>query len=179
MIWVDIDGTPSLLRLHAEGQRDWRATLEPDTSAAARREGREPKPPTHFVFTGQHGGNGRYIVETGGQRTTCHIAAHRGGLRVWTNGLHADVTLPDPLSGISGHPSSEGSLTAPMPGVITGLVAKPGRDVEAGAPLLIMEAMKMEHTIKAPSDGTLKGFRFAAGDQVKEGDQLVDFEPAE
>jgi 3-methylcrotonyl-CoA carboxylase alpha subunit len=50
--------------------------------------------------------------------------------------------------------------------------------VDKGAPLLVMEAMKMEHTIVAPAKGTLKAFRFALGDQVPEGAELVDFERA-
>ena len=63
-----------------------------------------------------------------------------------------------------------------MPGRITALLAEPGK-VEKGAPLLIMEAMKMEHTIRAPAAGLFKGFRYAVGDQVGEGADLVDFEP--
>jgi 3-methylcrotonyl-CoA carboxylase alpha subunit len=50
--------------------------------------------------------------------------------------------------------------------------------VEQGAPLLILEAMKMEHTIAAPAKGMLKAFRFGVGDSVSEGAELVDFEPA-
>jgi 3-methylcrotonyl-CoA carboxylase alpha subunit len=45
--------------------------------------------------------------------------------------------------------------------------------------LLILEAMKMEHTISAPSDGLLKAYRFAVGDQVNDGVDLVEFEPAQ
>ena len=48
--------------------------------------------------------------------------------------------------------------------------------VAKGAPLLVMEAMKMEHTIAAPADGTLRGFLVAAGEQVAEGAALVEFE---
>ena len=48
--------------------------------------------------------------------------------------------------------------------------------VEAGATLLVMEAMKMEHAIKAPHDGRIKAYRFNPGDQVKDGDLLVEFE---
>ena len=47
-----------------------------------------------------------------------------------------------------------------------------------GAPLLIVEAMKMEHTVTAPADGVVKAFYFAAGEQVNDGDELVDFEAA-
>jgi 3-methylcrotonyl-CoA carboxylase alpha subunit len=47
--------------------------------------------------------------------------------------------------------------------------------VEKGAPLLILEAMKMEHTITAPSAGTVQAFRFAVGEQVGDGAELVEF----
>ena len=71
---------------------------------------------------------------------------------------------------------AESRLTAPMPGRITALLAEPGT-VAKGAPLLVMEAMKMEHTIRAPSAGLFKSCRHAVGDQVAEGAELVDFEP--
>ena len=63
-----------------------------------------------------------------------------------------------------------------MPGKVIALLAKPGAAVDKGAPLLVLEAMKMEHTISAPRAGTVKAFRYAAGDQVAEGAALVDFE---
>jgi 3-methylcrotonyl-CoA carboxylase alpha subunit len=50
--------------------------------------------------------------------------------------------------------------------------------VEKGAPLLILEAMKMEHTIAAPAAGVVKAFCFAVGDQVTDGAELVEFEVA-
>mgnify|MGYP003800240693 CR=1 FL=1 len=61
-----------------------------------------------------------------------------------------------------------------MPGRVIALLALPG-PVEAGAPLLVMEAMKMEHTLTAPAAGTLDGFLVAVGDQVEEGAALVEF----
>ena len=63
-----------------------------------------------------------------------------------------------------------------MPGKVIALLAKPGAAVDKGAPLLVLEAMKMEHTISAPRAGTVKAFRYAAGDQVAEGAELVEFE---
>ena len=65
-----------------------------------------------------------------------------------------------------------------MPGVVTLLKAKPGDRVSAGDVLMIMEAMKMEHAIKAPHDGVVKSFRAKPGDQVKDGALLVEFEEA-
>ena len=63
-----------------------------------------------------------------------------------------------------------------MPGKVIALLSAPGAAVDKGAPLLVLEAMKMEHTISAPRAGVVKGFRFAAGDQVAEGAELVEFE---
>jgi len=68
-------------------------------------------------------------------------------------------------------------LLAPMPGKIIALLVAGGARVERGAPLLILEAMKMEHTVRAPQAGTLRAFRVQVGDQVKMGEQLMDFLP--
>jgi 3-methylcrotonyl-CoA carboxylase alpha subunit len=63
-----------------------------------------------------------------------------------------------------------------MPGKVVALLAQPGQKVEKGAPLLILEAMKMEHTITAPATGIVKAFCYAAGEQVSDGAALVEFE---
>lgn len=70
-------------------------------------------------------------------------------------------------------------LRAPMPGAVIALLAQPGAAVKRGEPLLIMEAMKMEHTIAAPADGMVAGYHYAVGDQVLAGAELLDFQPAE
>jgi 3-methylcrotonyl-CoA carboxylase alpha subunit len=67
-------------------------------------------------------------------------------------------------------------LTAPMPGRIAALLVAPGERVAANQPLLILEAMKMEHLLCAPKDGIVKKFNFQIGDQTAEGDELVTFE---
>jgi 3-methylcrotonyl-CoA carboxylase alpha subunit len=72
----------------------------------------------------------------------------------------------------------EGGLRAPMPGKVVALMAEPGAIVEKGAPLLVLEAMKMEHTITAPKKGKVVSFHVAAGDQVADGAELVEFEEA-
>jgi 3-methylcrotonyl-CoA carboxylase alpha subunit len=63
-----------------------------------------------------------------------------------------------------------------MPGKVIALVAKAGERVEKGAPLLVLEAMKMEHTVRAPRAGLVKAFRCEPGEQVAEGVELVDLE---
>ena len=72
----------------------------------------------------------------------------------------------------------EGGLRAPMPGKVVTLMAEPGAIVEKGTPLLVLEAMKMEHTITAPRKGKVVSFLVAAGDQVADGAELVEFEGA-
>jgi 3-methylcrotonyl-CoA carboxylase alpha subunit len=72
---------------------------------------------------------------------------------------------------------SGGGLTAPMPGRIIALLVAPGAKVGANAPVLVLEAMKMEHISRAPSAGVVKAFSVGLGDQVEEGALLVTFEP--
>ncbi len=67
----------------------------------------------------------------------------------------------------------EGRLTAPMPGKVIAVLVEPGTVVEKGTPLIVMEAMKMEHTIGAPAAGTVSEVLYAVGDQVADGAQLL------
>jgi len=67
-----------------------------------------------------------------------------------------------------------GGLRAPMPGKVVALIVRPGDRVEKGAPLLVMEAMKMEHTIVAPKRGIVTAFHCNAGDQVSDGTDLLE-----
>ncbi|TMH80731.1 MAG: biotin/lipoyl-binding protein, partial [Betaproteobacteria bacterium] len=69
-----------------------------------------------------------------------------------------------------------GSLAAPMPGKVIQVMVEAGARVKKGEPLLILEAMKMEHTITAPKDGVVKLINFAAGEQVLEGAELIALE---
>ncbi|MGD9941882.1 MAG: biotin carboxylase N-terminal domain-containing protein [Burkholderiaceae bacterium] len=71
----------------------------------------------------------------------------------------------------------DGRVTAPMPGKVIALLVERGARVSKGQPLLVMEAMKMEHTLHAPADGAVSEIRYAVGEQVDEGAQLIDFAP--
>jgi 3-methylcrotonyl-CoA carboxylase alpha subunit len=79
----------------------------------------------------------------------------------------------DPLATAAGDDPTAGRLTAPMPGRVTQLMVSPGNHVRRGQPLMIIEAMKMEHTVTAPADGVVEAVRFAIGDQVEEGAELI------
>lgn len=96
---------------------------------------------------------------------------------LFVDGRAWQLSRVDPLfhSGEGG--GAEGGLTAPMPGKVIALLAEPGAQVAKGTPLLILEAMKMEHTLHAPAAGTVQAFRHAVGDQVSDGAELIDFKP--
>ncbi|HEY0297453.1 MAG TPA: biotin/lipoyl-containing protein, partial [Bordetella sp.] len=72
-----------------------------------------------------------------------------------------------------------GGLAAPMPGKIIAISVKAGDTVRKGQALLVMEAMKMEHTIAAPADGTVREVFYAVGDQVTEGAELAAIDAAD
>ncbi len=72
-----------------------------------------------------------------------------------------------------------GGLTAPMNGTMVSVLVKTGEHVSKDQPLLIMEAMKMEHTIKAPNDGIINEIFFEAGDMVDGGAELLAFSASE
>jgi 3-methylcrotonyl-CoA carboxylase alpha subunit len=72
-----------------------------------------------------------------------------------------------------------GGLAAPMPGKIIAISVQAGDEVKKGQALLVMEAMKMEHTISAPADGVVREVFYAVGDQVAEGAELAAIEAAE
>ncbi|HEX5477511.1 MAG TPA: acetyl/propionyl/methylcrotonyl-CoA carboxylase subunit alpha [Burkholderiales bacterium] len=93
---------------------------------------------------------------------------------VFCNGTHRKLSLEDEL----GEPDQapQGTLFAPMPGKVIQVLVEAGARVEKGQALLILEAMKMEHTISAPADGIVKEVLYGAGEQVLEGAELIALE---
>jgi len=89
---------------------------------------------------------------------------------------HRRLELHDPLTEEFESGSHGGNLAAPLPGKIAAVLVESGAKVEKGAPLLVLEAMKMEHTLSAPARGTVAAVRCKAGDQVVEGAELIEFE---
>jgi 3-methylcrotonyl-CoA carboxylase alpha subunit len=91
-------------------------------------------------------------------------------------GAHWRLVEIDPLAIHEGEDPAAGRLTAPMPGRVTQLMVGEGDSVRRGEPLMIIEAMKMEHTVAAPADGTIAAVRFAVGDLVEEGAELISLD---
>ncbi len=85
---------------------------------------------------------------------------------------HLSVThiprFADPADAVA-----SGSLLAPMPGTVVRVEVVAGQRVEAGQAVLVLEAMKMQHTVAAPHAGTVAGLPVVAGQQVAAGDVLA------
>ena len=130
---------------------------------------------------GELGANGQLHAQLGERRFTAAVIVSGERRQVFFGGRSLALVRVDTLHaaglGAVGE-GGEGSLRAPMPGKVIALIAKAGETVAKGAPLLVMEAMKMEHTLAAPSDGVVRAFRYAPGDQVADGVELIDFESA-
>jgi propionyl-CoA carboxylase alpha chain len=68
---------------------------------------------------------------------------------------------------------ASGSLLAPMPGTVVSVAVEVGAEVTAGQPVLVLEAMKMQHTVSAPTDGTVTEIDVKPGAQVASGEVLA------
>lgn len=127
--------------------------------------------------------NGQIAVELDDRRLVASVVAvterHEQKRHVFLNGATYVILRDDPLHRVEAGGAQGGGLTAPMPGKVIALLVATGQAVEKGTPLLILEAMKMEHTITAPKNGVVKAFRYAAGDQVADGAELLEFEGGE
>lgn len=90
--------------------------------------------------------------------------------RVWR------LTLDDAMSRAAKQEGGSGRLIAPMPGVVVAVLVAAGEEVVRDQPLMVLEAMKMEHTIKATVAGRVAKIHFAVGQQASDGDELLTIE---
>ena len=122
--------------------------------------------------------DGRYTIRLDGQAVQGTVRREGETLHVFTGGQHHVLAWNDPLAHAGEHETADGRLTAPMPGKVVAVIAANGQTVKKGEPLVIMEAMKMEHTIAAPSDGLVEEVLYQVGDQVADGAPLLAFKAA-
>ena len=116
---------------------------------------------------------GRLAVVLDGVRTLVRLVADDTGVTVLSGGESWRFEPIDPLAPPEDAGPSAGRLTAPMPGRVAQLLVAAGERVRRGQPLMVVEAMKMEHTIAAPRDGTVAAVHYRAGDLVEEGAELL------
>ena len=131
---------------------------------------------TTVTAAGRFTGSSELRVDLGGRRINVTVVSANEKRHVFIDGVSFVFAAIDPLFHAGSGGGAEGGLTAPMPGKVIALIAPVGSRVEKGASLLILEAMKMEHTIAAPAAGTVKAFLFNVGEQVSDGAELVEFE---
>jgi len=122
------------------------------------------------------GAGSRFTVQAGGQQHQAAAVFEDETLHLFTASRHLRLEYIDRIAHAGEAAEEGGRLTAPMPGKIISVLVQPGAAVSKGDPLLVMEAMKMEHTITAPADGTVALIHFGIGDQVIEGAALVAIE---
>lgn len=114
-----------------------------------------------------------YHIQLDTEQYPLNIFTKADHFYIYSDQASAQLRYLDPLVQKSHDDHAENQLTAPMPGKIIAIHAHHGQAVNKGMPLLVMEAMKMEHTISAPRDGVIESIHYMAGEQVAEGAQLL------
>jgi 3-methylcrotonyl-CoA carboxylase alpha subunit len=109
----------------------------------------------------------------------CHVVAVVEGHELYlrTRNGRFDLHWVDPFGGETEEQVGEDKIVAPLPGTVVALLAEVGATLEKGAPILTLEVMKMEQTLRAPFAGVLKAIKCKVGDIVGEGVELAEVEP--
>jgi 3-methylcrotonyl-CoA carboxylase alpha subunit len=118
--------------------------------------------------------NDQVQYEVNGQWRSAKVIQH--GSRLWVYDADGESQILFKVNDYNQQNEIKGNLKAPMNGTIIQVDATAGQAIKAGDVLMIMEAMKMEHTIKAPEDGTIREISFNVGDLVAEGAMLIEME---
>ncbi|MEI6826725.1 MAG: acetyl/propionyl/methylcrotonyl-CoA carboxylase subunit alpha [Desulfuromonadales bacterium] len=124
---------------------------------------------------GERHESGDILADLGGMRVKATVVRSGTILTVLDQGKSHLLTWHDPGAAGDEDEATAGHLTAPMPGKVVAIIAEIGVRVERGAPLMILEAMKMEHTINAPCNGGVAEYHFEVGAVVNEGAELLEF----
>jgi 3-methylcrotonyl-CoA carboxylase alpha subunit len=131
------------------------------------------------VLVVHHRGGGMTMTVNG---TTAIASAHSdaviladGEIAVMDQGETISLRLRDPFEHADAAARATDRVAAPMPGKIIRVAAESGATVKRGQPLVILEAMKMEHTLTAPADAKIESVDVSVGDQVREGTVLLRF----
>ncbi|GAB3521747.1 acetyl/propionyl/methylcrotonyl-CoA carboxylase subunit alpha [Photobacterium alginatilyticum] len=127
-------------------------------------------------ITNTDGGN-RYQIEVNGQKEHfTHIESNEEQ-HIYYQTWHDNYFIGNDTDHVHLHNEEENQAIAPLNGIITALLCQPGDNVDKDQPLLVIEAMKMEYTVRAPYKGRVSKVLFALGDQVDHGELLVRIDP--
>ncbi len=127
------------------------------------------------ILRGERLAGGDIRFEIDGRQATGTVVRHGAVIDVFTADGAWQLEGLSRLALRSHADAGPGRLTAPMPGKVIQVAVKAGDKVKRGAPLLVLEAMKMEHTIAAPADGTVAQVFYKVGDLVPDAAELVEF----
>ncbi|MEA2841819.1 MAG: 3-methylcrotonyl-CoA carboxylase alpha subunit [Methylobacteriaceae bacterium] len=130
-----------------------------------------------FEAHGELAADGKLSGTIGDEKVSATWMRSGDEITLFTRDGTRRFAMVDPLHEADAAEVSGGRLVAPMPGRVISLLVEAGAHVEANQPVIVLEAMKMEHTLHAPANGLVAAFRYAAGEQVDEGAELVDFRP--
>lgn len=119
--------------------------------------------------------DGRLHIDLAGRQLTLRPVWRGNELTLLWGGAAYRLRLLDPQIEAGQSDSAATRVLAPMPGRVAQVQVMPGQEVSRGDVLLVLEAMKMEHTLYAPKDGRIADVHFAVGEQVEEGVELVTF----
>jgi len=164
-------------RSHGVATRPFEFSFRGETLAAQLGYGRDG---TLTLTLGEQSGPLRFSARADG--IDLQFAGQRETVQTWTQGetVHVfgargatQIVEIDRLAHAGETATEGGRLTAPMPGKVVSFAVQAGDIVKAGQVLAVLEAMKMEHTIAAPGDGTVAELLYAPGDQVAEGAELL------
>ena len=122
---------------------------------------------------GQLDDNNSCQVKIGSQRYSVKIISDQQTIAIFGLAKRYFIERYDPNEHYAGAEVIAGHLTAPMPATVVAISVKAGDTVVRGDRLIILEAMKMEHTIHAPSSGVIAAVHYQVGDQVEEGAELL------
>jgi 3-methylcrotonyl-CoA carboxylase alpha subunit len=130
-----------------------------------------------LAFTSQPRDDGGFDLTLDSLKS--HVVAVIEGreLYVRTRNGRFDLHWVDPFGGDDEEQVGEDRIVAPLPGTVVALLAEVGATLEKGAPILTLEVMKMEQTLRAPFAGVLKAIKCKVGDIVQEGVELAEVEP--
>ncbi|MCV2885223.1 acetyl/propionyl/methylcrotonyl-CoA carboxylase subunit alpha [Aestuariibacter sp. AA17] len=119
------------------------------------------------------------ITTINGHRRRSTVVAHEQSYSIFTSERVLRFSREMPDLGLADDDTSGAGLTAPMNGTVVAHLVEVGTEIGKGTPLMVMEAMKMEHQIAAPTKGTVKEFFFQPGELVDGGATLLDFEESD
>jgi 3-methylcrotonyl-CoA carboxylase alpha subunit len=123
--------------------------------------------------------NNQLISTINGHKTLSTVVAHNDNYSVFCNSRVIRFQMRKVDLGISEDDSHDQGFKAPMNGTVVAILVEPGQKVEKGQSIMVMEAMKMEHSLKAPSSGKVLECFFKVGDLVDGGTELLSFQADE